>query len=318
MSFVERALQKMQAGSRSPAVAEPARVFGRVVRESRRPEEIEHDAIATLPVNPERVVNVDRAALRESGLLPPEAQAREIADQYRAIKRPLLAAAFSPVEQGAPLPQVMMMASALPGDGKTFTCINLALSMSLEKDHTVLLVDGDVAKPHISQAFGVERERGLLDLLSDPALSVESVVMPTDVPRLYILPAGRQSEVATELLASERMQGILAALVALNPRGVVLVDSPPLLLTSEAQVLSTLAGQIALVVKAGVTLQQAVKDAIELVGEDPPRLRLILNQADTTGPLGYYYGHRYGYGYARPDGTSRSSSAENAGSPSGA
>ena len=222
-----------------------------------------------------------------------EGEEREIADQYRAIKRPLIRTAFGEASAG-PSSQLIMMASALSGDGKTFTCINLALSMSLEKDHSVLLVDGDVAKPHVSRVFGVDKEPGLLDVLGDPTRDIESVILSTEIPRLSVLPAGRASEVSTELLASARMSQVMARLSSLNSRGIVLMDSPPILLTSEARVLAGLVGQIVLVVKAGQTPQQAVQDSIDLIGAGR-NVRLVLNQADLTGPVGYYYGYRYGY-----------------------
>jgi capsular exopolysaccharide synthesis family protein len=187
-----------------------------------------------------------------------------------------------------------MTASALPGDGKTFTCMNLAFSMSIEKDYEVVLVDGDVAKPHISTVFGVDKERGLLDVLSDPSLDVESVILPTNVPRLSLLPAGRRSDTATELLASGRMAEVAQQLAALGDNVIVLFDSPPVLLTSDARVLMNQAGQIVLVVKAGVTPQQAVKDAIDTIGEGK-NIRLVLNQAELSGPFGSFYGYRYGY-----------------------
>jgi protein-tyrosine kinase len=173
--------------------------------------------------------------------------------------------------------------------------------MALEKDRTVLLVDGDLAKPHISRLFGVENEPGLLDVLKDPAKDVQSVILPTDIPGLSLLPAGSHSETATELLASERMVQIVEQLSRLTSRGVVLFDSLPLLITSESRVLLTLMGQIVLVVRANVTPQQAVKDAVELIGDK--KVWLVLNQAEVHGAMGYYYGSQYGYrkGYGQPE-----------------
>ena len=300
MSFVEKALKKIQATGRAPQPrpAEEPVVFGRVVPEShartvhKEPVRTPRAPTRTPTRAPNKTVHVDREGLRRSGLLPPEAQERELADQYRAIKRPLIETALS--EQDGLTSQVIMTASALPGDGKTFTCINLALSLSLEKDYTVLLVDGDVAKPHVSKVFGVDREPGLLDVLADPNLDIESVILPTDVPRLSLLPAGRHSETATELLASDRMAQVAQQLASRSDRGLVLFDTPPVLLTSEARVLTGLAGQVVLVVKAGITPQQAVRDAIETIGA-AKNVRLVLNQAELSGPLGYYYGYRYGY-----------------------
>jgi protein-tyrosine kinase len=297
VSFVEKALKKIQANSRppQPRQEEPV-VFGRVVTPDDSVRHVHREPLRTpkapIPRPNAKIVHVDREGLRASALLPPEAQERELADQYRAIKRPLIETAIN-APQGNEA-QLIMTASALPGDGKTFTCINLALSLSLEKDYTVLLVDGDVAKPHISKVFGVDKEPGLLDVLADPTLDIESVILPTDVPRLSLLPAGRHSETATELLASGRMTQVAQQLAARSHRGIVLFDTPPVLLTSEARVLTGLAGQVVLVVKAGVTPQQAVKDAIETIGA-AKNVRLVLNQAELSGPLGYYYGYRYGY-----------------------
>jgi len=184
------------------------------------------------------------------------------------------------------------MASALPSEGKTFTAINLALSMALEKDISVLLIDADVAKPHISCTFGVENEPGLMDLLRDEATTVESVILPTDVPNLCILPAGRRSDTATELLASHRMEAIVSYIAASDPMRIALIDSPPLLLTSESRALAQSVGQVVVVVRAGFTPQRAVLDAISYIGEDKS-IGLILNQSTHAAAAGYYY---YGYG----------------------
>jgi protein-tyrosine kinase len=295
VSLVERALQKIQAGDRAKRAAAPAAnvVVGEVVARSElRPTPVPKPAP---PINPNRVVKVDRDALRAAGLLPPIEQERALADQYRAIKRPLIRAAFETQEQReGPPPQLIMIASALPGDGKTFTGVNLAMSMARETDHSVVLVDGDVVKPHLSKLFGIEREPGLLDVLADETVDIRSVILPTDIPGLSLVPAGTASETATEMIASARMSHVMQQLVSWNPSGLVLFDSLPILLTSEARVLSTLMGQIVMVIKAGGTPQQAVADSLEALGADK-KVWLVLNQVETSGPLGYYYGSQYGY-----------------------
>lgn len=299
MSLVEKALQKMQASDRArkPALPAPPVPVGHVVATSRvrRAE----SAYAPRVLNPEKLVKVDRDALRASGLLPQADRERELADQYRAIKRPLIQAAFySEPAAGSPPPQLIMIGSALPGDGKTFTGVNLAFSMAREKDHSVILIDGDVIKPHVSKLFGIDKEPGLLDALANPAIDITSLVLPTDIPGLSLLPSGVPTENATELLASDRMAQIVHQLAQIDPRGILLFDSLPILLTSESRVLTTLMGQIVLVVKAGETPQQAVTDALAAIGPDK-KVWLVLNQAELSGPLGYYYGYRYGY---RPHG----------------
>lgn len=296
MSLVEKALQKLQASDRArkQAQPEPPITVGQLVTSAHPVARARPEPASPPGINPNRLVKVDREALRASGLLPSPEQERELAHQYRAIKRPLIQAAFHSPPQDGPAPQLIMVASALPGDGKTFTGINLAFAMSREKDHSVLLVDADVAKPHVSKLFGVDREPGLLEVLNNPDLDVRSVILPTDVPGLSLLPAGTPSESATELLASDRMRQVVGQLAQLDPRGIVLFDSLPILLTSEARVLTTLMGQIVLVVKAGETPQQAVTDALEAIGADK-KVWLVLNQAELSGPLSYYYGYKYGY-----------------------
>jgi exopolysaccharide/PEP-CTERM locus tyrosine autokinase len=241
-----------------------------------------------------KTIRVDRIGLRGAGLIPPENQERRIANEYRHIKRPLIASAIG--RGGEPLVngRLIMVASALPGDGKTFTSMNLALSIALEKDVSVLLVDADVAKPHISTTFGVAKEPGLVDALANPQLDIESLVIPTDLTGLSILPAGRTNESATELLASDRMVQIVAALGRADARRIVVFDSPPLLLTSESRALADVVGQIVLVVRAGATSKSAVHDALALLGDDVP-VGIVLNQA-VVGSGDGYYGYNYGYG----------------------
>jgi Mrp family chromosome partitioning ATPase len=186
--------------------------------------------------------------------------------------------------------------SALPGEGKTFTSINLALSLSMERGRQVILVDGDTAKRHVTQVFGLGDEPGLLDVGGE-GIGLEQAVIPTDVPSLYVLPAGTPHTESTEILRSERTVAALQALSS-DPRNIVLIDSAPMLVTSEAGVLVSAAGQVVMVVKASETPQEVVLRAVEAVSEDKP-VSLLLNQVLSAPErhYGYYYG---GYGYGRP------------------
>lgn len=293
MSLVERALRKIQESRGNVPPPSDAPVISPALRA--RVERAETPSPVREIEAPTRVVHIDREALRAKQILPPVALERRLADEYRQIKRPLIANALGRGETMLANGHLIMMASALPGDGKTFTSVNLALSMALEKDISVVLVDADVAKPHVSELFGLMQERGLLDVLRDESLNVESLILPTDTPGLSILPAGKPSSTATELLASSRMEQILAQLSARDPRRILLLDSPPLLLTSESRVLASIAGQVVLVVKADITPQQAVLDALDLLGESKS-VGLVLNQSDEPRHAGYYdyYGRRSG------------------------
>lgn len=243
-----------------------------------------------------RFVKVNRDSLRSEGLLAPEDQGRYMADQYRIIKRPLLDNAMGKNAYQDSDANLIMVGSALPGDGKTFSCINLALSMAVEKDLSVLLVDADVAKPHISRLFGIDAEDGLIELVSNMANDIEDLTIDTDVPGLSLLPAGRRHDHATELLASRRMADIVAELSASDRNRVVIFDSPPLLPTSEARVLAGLMGQIVMIVCAGKTPQQAVIDALASIDESKAT-NLVLNQAGAGLASEKYGSYGYGYGY---------------------
>ena len=260
VSIVEKALslRKLQ-GDERPGTSQ---VFGKVVELAR------HDtSVAPLSSDPARLIAINQAALRMAGLLPPEHQERQIANQYRQIKRPLIANAVGRARPRLPNGQLIMVASAMPGEGKTFTSINLAFSMALEKDIHVLLVDADVAKQQISKMFGIADQRGLLDSLTDPGLDVEDLIFSTDVPNLSVLSAGTHTDHDTELLASERMVEIAEALVRRDPQRIVLFDSPPLLLTTESQALAHVAGQIVVVVRANHTQQNMLLDALSYLPE---------------------------------------------------
>jgi protein-tyrosine kinase len=295
VSVVERALGKLRQG--------PPVVEGRATPIPSREGPVgsvvgPNEQIAT---ESGRRVEIDRAALRATGYLPDEDQDRRFADEYRHIKRPLLVTAFSGEDRtGQPSPRLIMMASALPGDGKTFTSINLALSLARERDTSVVLIDADAAKPHISEIFGVNEELGLLDALADSSINVASLVLPTDVKGLSILPAGRMREGATELLASGRMSEVARQVLARDPRCVALFDSSPLVLTSESRTLAPWMGQIVLVVRAGYTPRQALLEALDVLPEGQ-KVSLVLTQG-RQGLLqgGGYNGHSYGsYGEGR-------------------
>jgi len=242
-------------------------------------------------VKAKRVV-VDIGALRAFGCIAEETQGREFAGQYREIKRPLIERSLvSEAGESAREPSVIMVTSALPGDGKTFTSINLALSMARERDVSVLLVDADVQKADSSTVFGIRSERGLLDALVDETIDVESLVLRTNLPGLSLLSCGTAVEGATELLSSQRMRHIVAKLlVARHPRRIVLLDSPPLLITSEARSIIGIAGQAVVVIRAGKTPRRAVQDALALF--EHQHVGLVLNHMRRGLMQGYY-----GYGY---------------------
>jgi protein-tyrosine kinase len=242
-----------------------------------------------------RQIPIDNAALRARGYFPEQDRDRQFADDYRRIKRPLVDKALAGSAASGE-PRVIIVTSALPGDGKTFTSINLALSMAMERDISVLLVDCDVAKRHVSEILGLAGEAGLLDALLDENLDPESVIVPTTTRGLSILPAGRRVAGTTELLSSGRMRKIMAGLSTRNPRRIILLDTPPLLVTNEGRVLVKIGGQVVLVVLAGKTPRQAVQAAMALFDKQQAG-GIVLNQLEGGSSEQYY-----GYGSYGTDG----------------
>jgi exopolysaccharide/PEP-CTERM locus tyrosine autokinase len=236
---------------------------------------------------------VDTAQLRANGLLAPDAEERRLAEQYRTIKRPLLTNAAPAAALPMANANLVAVVSALPGEGKTFTCLNLCLSIARERDWSVVLVDADCSKPHLTRMFSAEDKPGLIDLLKDPSRTFDSLVMPTDVPGFSLLPAGSHDHHASELLASRRMDELCAELSG-RPGRMVVFDSSPLLLTTEAVVLASKVGQVVFVVKANQTPQDAVKAALEKV-DNAKAIGCVLNQSWGTQATAEGYGY-YGYG----------------------
>jgi len=290
MSVIENAIKRLQA-SRAGAAATARGTAGTSGGAARR-RELGAEGNAAAPT---RTLVINQDALRVAGLLPPSHQERELAQQFRQIKRPLINNALGRGVVPVPHGNLVMVASAVPGEGKTFTSLNLALSMRLEEDVTVLLVDGDVVNPRISRILGLENEPGLLDIVRDPGVSPGSAILATDVPGLSFLPAGRPDANATELLASTRMRDVVALLAGHDAARMVLFDSAPLLLTTESHALAQVVGQIVVVVRADQTAQHVVLDALDTLGEGRP-VSLVLNQSMKQPHAGYYYQ----YGNAGP------------------
>ncbi len=292
MSVVERALKRLQKGS-------PKSVTGQkpVARVSRRRPPMQ--APVSRPNENEsiqahgRFIEFSVEAMAEAGLYSKGNS--QLADEYRMIKQPILKKAAEQNETGNNRGNLVMVASALGGEGKTFTSVNLSLSLASEKDWEVLLVDVDCRNPQLSRLLGVENEPGIMDYLKDPSLDIEAMIMPSSVEGLSVLPLGSIDDHAAEHLASARMDELCERFSAAGKHHIVVFDSSPLLLTAEAPILSTQIGQVALVVLANATPRQAVLEAIEKLDSERA-IGLVLNRADQAGDI-LRYGNAYGYGY---------------------
>lgn len=235
---------------------------------------------------------INHLALREHGFIDRDSPATGLSEEFRIIKRQILTQLFDgPGGAHAPL---VLVNSAHPGDGKTWTTINLALSLSAESDLDVLLIDADFGKPDICARLGLPAGPGLMDALTDPSIDVGRLVMRTDVPSLSVLPAGQQVNNDTEVLASDRTRAVLDQLIEGHPRRLVLLDSPPALAASAASELARHVALVLLVVRADRTSDAALRDAVHLLAACP-NIQAVLNgvKFSSSGRLfGAYYGKR--------------------------
>jgi protein-tyrosine kinase len=242
-----------------------------------------------------RTIRIPLQTLKARGFVAPDGLASAISQEFRVIKRPLLANAFGRGTEPLPKGRMVMVTSAFPGEGKSFCAINLALSIAAERDTRVLLVDADVARPSVPRELGIRPSAGLMDWLIDGAPELERLVRPTNVERLSLLQAGRRHDHATELLASDSMGCMLDLLATRYPDRIIIFDSPPLLITTESRVLASYMGQVVLVVEAGSTPRDAVKEALAAIG-DPGMVGLVLNKSRDARAGGHYGYEGYGYG----------------------
>jgi exopolysaccharide/PEP-CTERM locus tyrosine autokinase len=244
------------------------------------------------PLRVTREVELDLARMNRMGILTADGGRSNLVEDLRSIKRPLLKTAFGAQRPGQNPGNLVMITSSLPGEGKTYCSINLAMSIAMELDHTVLLVDADVARPSVLSTLGLHNQSGLMDLLLNKEQDMADVLLRTNVPQLSILPAGRTNARATELLASHAMDGLVREIAHRYRDRIIIFDSPPLLLTSEAHVLASHMGQIVVVVEAEKTTQQALKESLRQL-EGCPNVNLVYNKSRrTTGmeTYDYHYG----------------------------
>jgi exopolysaccharide/PEP-CTERM locus tyrosine autokinase len=219
----------------------------------------------------------------------PDAGTTQIAEEFRVIKRPVIRNALGQTGARVRNGNLIMVTSALPSEGKTFTSLNLALSIATEVDSTVLLVDGDVAHPSIPGILGAPHGPGLLDLLTRDDLDFGDALVKTSIDKLSVLPAGSRHRRSTELLASEQMASLLREMATRYSDRLIIFDSPPLLATTEARVLASNMGQVIMVVAADATSQHAVNQALATI-EACEVVMMVLNKASRTD-VGTYYGY---------------------------
>jgi len=289
MSIIEKALAKQQQKSSHNA--------GKVINEYEEVKSIDNtdsNAISDIEVKNEKAALViNKACLAERGYLIDNGTRKSIKDEFRQIKRKLLNNAFGNVAKTLHHSNLIMVSSAKPNEGKTFVAINLALSIALEQDKTVLLIDSDVLRPSIMRELGIEEHPGIIDYLLGKSGQVSDIIYNTDIDKLKLIPAGKPHHLSNELLASEKMATFASELANRYPDRIVIFDCPPLIGVTETLVLANLMGQALIVVEESKTSIANIQAATEHLNEDLA-VGLVLNKAIRSHKDLYGY---YGYGY---------------------
>lgn len=247
---------------------------------------------ALLQASEHNLARFDFEDLESRGFLVPDNKTAKIHQEFRLIKRRLLDNAFGRLRPVVDKGRLMMVTSSLPGEGKTFSAINLAISIAIGGEHPVLLVDADIARPNVANTLrlDVSGKNGLTDYLDDPSLSLADMLMRTSVPNLTLLLAGQQQHHPVDLLASSSMAALVDTLKTQLPHHVIIFDSPPLLPVTETRSLSALVGQVLLVVAAGDTPRSAVNEALIQL-ENCEAVGMLFNKAPAQPSAPAYYGY---------------------------
>jgi protein-tyrosine kinase len=241
--------------------------------------------IPTAPKTSRSVV-LDTARLALAGTVDWTADRTPVMEELRLIKRRLLRRAFNEANGPDSISHLVMITSAKPREGKTFTSTNIAISISLEEDYNVLLVDADVRRQALRQNLGLEANQGFVDLLLNPGLDMADVLLRTNIPRLSILPAGMMSDRAPELLASSRMRDLIDDMAQRYRDRIIIFDTAPCLVSSDAATLAAHVGQVVFVVEAEQTQQHEIVAALNLISACPD-IALVLNKAQPLATTSY-------------------------------
>ena len=251
-----------------------------------------HSATRHIPSSGRPVIQLDFDYLKGRGFLVPDDKTSKIHQEFRLVKRRLLDNAFGRLRPVVGNGRLIMVTSSLPSEGKTFSAINLAISIAIGGEHPVLLIDADIARPSVSNTLQLDipDEVGLTDYLEDPTIPISELLHETSVPGLSLMTAGHLNHRPVDLLASNNMAQLVERLKTMLPHHVIVFDTPPLLPVTETRSLSALVGQVMLVVAAGETPRSAVNESL-LQLENCEAVGLLFNKAPVQPKAPAYYGY---------------------------
>ncbi|MBV9249022.1 MAG: chromosome partitioning protein ParA [Acetobacteraceae bacterium] len=242
---------------------------------------------------PPRPPGIDVVALERAGMVDWSRTRTRISEEFRLIQRQVLRNAFSAETLQPGFTNLLMVTSARPGEGKSFTAINLAASIARQGDQDVLLIDADCKPDSLCYPLGLGEAPGLLDLVADPRLEPAAVIVSTPIERLSILPVGRDRERSPELFSSKDLPRLIQNLARRYADRLLILDAPPCLCTSDPAVLAAAVGQTLFVVEAERTQRDEVEASLDLI-QICPTIAMVLNKQQvsarfTFGAYSSYY-----------------------------
>jgi len=244
-------------------------------------------------------VRLNMAVLRRSGMINPELKISNIANEFRNVKRKVLLSARDKKSREL-VNNLVMVTSTLPEEGKTFTSMNLALSMAAERDVRVLLMDCDLHRPSLGKFFENSKLPGLADLLTGPRTDFHDVIRSCEsVPNLSVIFAGKRVEDSPELIASTRMRDLLVEMSERYRDRIIIIDTPPALTTFEPAILAPHVHQTIMVVSAQQSGRHQIEKALDSISACH-NISFLFNKAPKWEQKdgGYYYNYE-----AKPVGT---------------
>jgi protein-tyrosine kinase len=295
LNLIQRAMQQASSKRAEPVHVEPVPEFKPEERrtEYAAPQQAQAPA-PQHPVSGAAPVRLKLGKLRGSRMVTPDNKTSVTYNEFRAIKRKLLPMTRDP-ETRAMTKNIVMISSALSGEGKTFTAMNLAIGLAAERNLEVILVDGDVVRASISEYFeGSKGQEGLLELLTGSRRNVDDLLHPcTEVPNLHVLFSGKRDEASPELLASQRMAELCQILSRRYKESIVVIDAPPVLATAEPTALAMHVNHILMVVAAGQVARSHLEEALNGIAVCPS-ISLVFNKSPEwlrSTPYSYYYNY---------------------------
>jgi exopolysaccharide/PEP-CTERM locus tyrosine autokinase len=293
MSIIENALKK--ANKQNLVEDKFEKISSKTEQSEKKIESFDEDTKSSVEepnISKENYVSINWGALASEGFLDQNDTKSQLAEEFRVIKRPLVNNMEGGELNGIKRSNLILICSSLPGEGKTFVSINLALSIANELDKSVLLIDADVEKPSISKQLGIKQYPGLIEYLENDQVTFSDILLKTDLPNLNVIPAGKRHKYSTELLSSQRMYLFADEVSRRYKDRIVVFDSPPLLVATQAQILAELVGQVVLVIAAEETPQNVVNESVAKLTKCDVVMTL-LNKTKRDFDL---YGYNYGYG----------------------